>query len=437
MASKNAEKILSKLISAGFEAYLVGGCVRDTLMCRNIHDYDITTNALPDEIMRIFDGYRVVPTGLKHGTVTVLSEGIPFEITTYRVDGDYSDGRRPDIVRFTTSLTEDLARRDFTMNAIAMDINGNIIDPFCGVKDIKNRLIRCVGVPEKRFGEDALRIMRAVRFAAQLGFEIEGNTADALSALRERLDLISVERIRSELDMLICGANCVRALLEYSSIITQIIPEFKSCIGFCQHSPYHRYDVWEHTVRAVDAIPADNMKLRRVMLFHDIGKPETFTRDENGRGHFKGHEAVSAEMTGEIMRRLHYDNKSVSETLTLIKHHSDKIHTRSQIKKKISAIGAELFFELLEVKKADNSAKQSFVMKEVREIEAIEKAAREIVDGNECCTLSQLAVNGSDLSNLGIIGRKTGETLRMLLEMVIDEKLPNEKDALLEFVKGR
>lgn len=436
-AAGNECEILSCLNSAGFEAYFVGGCVRDKLMGKTAHDIDITTNARADDIFRIFSGLKVIPTGLKHGTVTVVKEGIPYEITTFRVDGRYSDGRRPDNVRFTSNIKDDLARRDFTMNAIAMNRHGGIVDPFGGSEDIKNRVIRCVGAPEKRFGEDALRIMRAVRFASQLGFGIESKTAEAVHSMGASLSVISRERVRDELDKLICGENCVKILLGYSDVITAIIPEFSPCIGFEQHSDFHRYDVWEHTVRAMANAPADNLTLRRSLLFHDIGKPRCARFDETGKCHFKGHAEVSAGMAESIMKRLRYDGKSIEESVMLIRCHSEKIRNKIEAKKMISRIGTKLFFELIEMKKCDNSAKNTFVLKENKRLDEAAENAREFVESGECCSLHQLAVCGSDLAELGLIGREIGEMLKELLFLVIEEKLDNNKESLINFVKRR
>lgn len=432
-----AERILHRLMDAGFEAYYVGGCVRDKLMGKEAHDVDITTNALPKEIMRTFEGYTVIPTGMKHGTVTVLSDGKPYEITTYRVDGVYSDGRRPDRVTFTPNLTEDLARRDFTMNAIAMDISGKIIDPYGGAEDIKNRIIRCVGEPERRFKEDALRIMRAVRFASQLGFDIETNTAEAVHQKVNCLSLISRERIRDELDKLICGANCLDVLLEYSDVITAIIPEFTPCIGFDQRSDFHIYDIWEHTIRAMAAAPANDLRLRRSLLFHDIAKPDCCTSDADGKRHFKGHAQLSAVKAAEIMRRLKYDRRSITETAVLIDFHREKIRTRSESKKIISRIGEELFFELVELKKCDNSAKRAFSLKENIKLDQAAQEAEEYLSAGECCTLAQLAVNGKLLTELGFQGRVIGEILAEILELVINEKLPNDRETIINYIKKR
>lgn len=430
-------EILNVLEKAGFEAYLVGGCVRDTLMKRPFHDTDITTNALPEQITDTFKNYKTIPTGIKHGTVTVISGGIPYEITTYRIDGEYSDSRRPDSVEFTANLREDLARRDFTINAIAMNLHGEISDPFGGAEDIQKKIIRCVGSPEKRFSEDALRIMRAVRFSSQLGFEIEQETAEAVHSMKNRLKNISKERIREELDKLICGKNCFNVLMEYSDVISTVIPEFEKCIGFEQHSPYHKYTVWEHTARAVILAPQDNLKMRRALLFHDIAKPVCARFDETGRGHFKNHAESGAEMTRDIMKRLRYDNESITYATILIEHHSDKIYSKTDVKKLMSVIGDRLFIELMEMKKCDNSAKNEFVLDENNELDKHIENAYRIIENNECRSLNMLDINGNDLAGKGFRGVEIGNALKELLNLVIEEKLPNEHDILLNYIENR
>lgn len=434
---KDTEKILSELELHGFEAYIVGGCVRDRIMGRDIHDTDITTNALPQQILEAFSGYKVILTGIKHGTVTVLYNDTPYEITTYRIDGEYSDHRRPDKVEFTSDITADLARRDFTVNAVAMDLRGNIVDPFGGKNDIAQHIIRCVGSPQQRFDEDALRILRAVRFSSQLGFTIDEATAEAVHSIRAELKKISSERIRDELDKLICGRNCVEVLLGYSDVITAVIPEFEPSIGLDQRSPYHRYNVWEHTVRAVSFAPADDLKLRRTLLFHDIGKPACMKLDETGRGHFKQHDRVGAEMTEKIMKRLHYDNKAIAFTTALIANHSKKLRNKTDVKKMMSKIGDELFFILMEMKKCDNSAKNEFVLEENIFFDQLKELGHEIIANNECRSLRGLAITGNDLVQLGLKGAEIGEVQHELLELVMEEKLPNTREELLSCAEQR
>ena len=429
--------ILRRLEQKSFKAYLVGGCVRDRIMGRPIHDTDITTSALPEQVMEVFSDMKTIPTGLKHGTVTVISEGIPFEITTFRVDGDYTDSRRPDTVRFTPDINEDLARRDFTINAMAMDADGNIVDPFGGRNDISHSIIRCVGEPEKRFTEDALRILRGVRFASQLGFTVENATEKAMLSLSDRLDLISRERVREEFDKLLCGRNCVEVLLRYRSIIAQIIPEIEPCFGFDQHSRYHRHDVYSHIVDTIEAVPESDLFLRRAMFFHDIGKPPMFTMDENGEGHFKGHAPLSAEMAETIMQRLRYDNRTIERTCLLISLHSDKVNTDTQVKKLLSRLGAEDFCKLMEFKKADNCGKNEFVLHENELFDKLADTARSLVREDFCLSLSQLAVNGQDMLALGLKGKAVGEALNELLGKVIEDELTNDRDTLINYIRGK
>ena len=429
---KNVKKIIAALGENGFSAYLVGGCVRDSIMKRDTHDIDIATSALPEDVIRIFGEKNTVPTGIKHGTVTVMPDKIPYEVTTFRTDGEYTDGRHPENVSFVTSIEEDLSRRDFTINAMAMNGSGEIIDIFGGREDISLKLVRCVGNPEKRFTEDALRILRAVRFASQLGFEIEENTAAAMIKLKENLANVSAERIRVELNKIICGKNCVKVMLEFREIIAQIIPEFRPCFDFDQHSHYHKYNVYEHIVRAVDASPADNLTIRRAMLFHDIGKPPMLTIDENGEGHFKGHPQLSAKMAKKIMEKLRYDNKSIAITTLLIDKHSEKIRTEQQFRHLAAEIGSEAFLLLMEVKKADNLAKQEFVADENPDFDRYSEQLKALIAENCCLSLNQLAVNGNDLINLGFRGSQIGKILNTLLNLVIDGEIPNDKQKLLE-----
>ncbi len=435
MIDEKCRFILQKLGDAGHSAYLVGGCVRDSLMERPVHDHDIASSALPQQVTEIFSSETVIPTGIKHGTVTLLLEGTPYEITTFRIDGDYSDSRRPDSVEFTRNIRDDLARRDFTMNAMAMDINGNIFDPFGGKEDIRSGIIRCVGDPVKRFTEDALRILRGIRFASQTGFTIEKNTSDAILSLKERLSNVSYERIRDELDKLICGRFSTEVMLRYPELICQIIPELSESIGFEQHSRYHKYNVYEHTIRAVGALPEDELLLRRTMLLHDVAKPACFTMDENGTGHFKHHGEVGAEMAEKIYKRLRYDNKSVEKMCRLIYFHSRNLHNDTEAKLLASEIGPELFSELMECKKADNMAKNEFVTAENADFDRYSKMISELIKENACLTLRQLDVNGRDLNNIGIKGRDTGNVLNELLKLAVSGEIPNQHNILLEHAK--
>lgn len=427
----NIEKIIELLENNGFEAYIVGGCVRDSMLGKTPKDYDITTSATPDDVKECLKGYHVIDTGLKHGTVTVVAGDDYVEVTTFRIDGGYSDHRRPDSVTFSDRLTDDLSRRDFTINAMAYNHRTGVIDEFGGQKDLFRQKIRCVGEPAVRFNEDALRIMRALRFASQLNFEIDKLTSTAIHDMRRLLDNISPERLCKELMGLICGASPNAVLTEYSDIIASVIPEIRPCIGFNQHSRYHVYDVWTHTAVAVENSP-DVPEVRMALLLHDIAKPDCCRFDEEGSGHFPGHERAGAAKAEEILRRLRCSNDFIESVCTLIKYHyiapvDDKI----VVKQLLSKVGTENFFRLTGLMRGDSRAKQSFCFERVQVLEAMDKKARSIIDNKECISVSQLAVNGSDIAALGASGRQIGDILNRLLTDVIEEKCDNEKNALL------
>ena len=429
---------LARLEDAGWSAYAVGGCVRDLLRGTEPGDYDIATDAPPEETERVFAAERVIETGLKHGTVTVLLSGMPLEITTFRVDGTYSDSRRPDAVRFTSSLREDLARRDFTVNAIAFHPAEGIIDPFSGREDLAARMIRCVGDPDARLREDALRILRALRFAAVLGYEIEPATDAALRRNRDLLVKISAERVQIELCKLICGVNARRILMDYPDVLGVVLPEFLPMRGFDQHNVHHIYDVLQHTAVTVEHAPA-TPALRLAALLHDIGKPDCFTLDEAGVGHFYGHPERSAEIADAILRRLRFDNATRERVVTLVRWHDRPIvQTERAVRRALNQLGPEVFFELLALKRADNLAQSPDYRGRQAEYDALERIAREILERRECFSLRDLAVKGDDLAALGFPKTKRlGETLRYLLDAVIDGEAPNEKDALLALAKKR
>lgn len=434
------KKALKKLEQHNFEAYLVGGCVRDLIINRPPNDFDIATNAKPEMIIDIFKEYKAVPTGLKHGTVTILIGKYHIEITTFRCDGTYTDCRRPDSVTYSSSIYDDLGRRDFTMNSLALNLNNELIDIFNGVEHINRKIVVCTGNPEKRFSEDALRILRAIRFSSQLNFSIEKSTSDAVHILSANLKYVSSERIRDEFNKIICGPNCCDVLMKYYDVVEVFIPEIAESIGFEQHSPYHKYNVWEHTVIAVKSAPSD-LFLRLTMFFHDIAKPACYKEDENGRGHFKGHAVLSSKMAESIMKRLHYDNKTIKQVTALIFYHSDKIKNRVQIKKMLSILGEELFFKLFEVKTADNSAKNDFVLKELEEFDFIRKQAVQILNSKECLTIKELKINGTYLKKFNLSGKMIGDTLNHLLDLVIEDKIENTQDSLLyeaeKFIKEK
>lgn len=424
---------IEQLNRCGFEAYLVGGCVRDGVMGMEPHDYDVTTNATPEEIKSCFSDYRVIPTGEKHGTITVVSEGNNVEITTYRVDGEYKDSRHPEKVEFTKNIVLDLARRDFTMNAIAF--NEEFIDPFGGKNDIEKKLIRAVGEPDKRFGEDALRIMRALRFAATSGFEIEEDTKKSIHKNAKLLKNISAERLYSEFTKLIMGDWAERVLLEFSDVVGVFIPEIEKCFGFDQKTKYHIYDVYTHSIKAV-GFAEKNLLVKLSLFFHDIGKPLCFTFDENG-GHFKGHAEISAEIAKNVLERLKVDNDTKRMVLNLVYEHRQDFKADKRFVKRIMKRYSGEFFDLLvKVKRADIMAHSDIVKNELKVLDEIEEIKAEIDKNDECVCLKDLKINGNDIKELGVNdGKEVGRILDLLVEMVIDEEIENDKEKLLEEVK--
>lgn len=426
--------ILDTLNAHGFESYAVGGCVRDTIMGKEPFDWDITTSALPEKTIEIFEalGCKVIKTGIKHGTVTVLKDHEPFEVTTFRIDGEYTDRRRPDGVSFTASLEEDLKRRDFTINAIVTDCEGNIKDTFGGINDIKRKVIKAIGNPDKRLNEDALRIMRALRFASVLGFQVDPELQKSLRKNKELLRNIAPERINAEFSKLICGENFAWVLLNFTDIIEVFIPEIKVCVGFDQRNIHHIYDVWEHSVKAAEAIPAD-LILRLTMLFHDIEKPSCFFMGEDHQGHFYGHAKKSAETAEKILRRLRYDNKTVKEVTELIELHDVEIvPEKKPVLRRMGKMGKESFEKLIAVKYADNKAQSPIVLSRRKDFQKIEEIAAEAQRESSCFSLKSLAVNGKDLIDAGFpAGKEIGKILQYLLENVIDGKYENEKETLL------
>ncbi|MDD6188681.1 MAG: GIY-YIG nuclease family protein [Clostridiales bacterium] len=431
----SARKALELLRAAGYEAWLVGGCVRDLLMGKTPHDWDMTTSAEPEEAKAVFRDFKTIDTGLKHGTVTVLMDGEPLEMTTYRIDGEYADNRHPGRVSFTRNLNEDLRRRDFTMNAVAYDPTAGLADPYGGRADIALGLIRCVGEPAERFREDGLRILRALRFSAVLGFEIEKSTAAAVREERELLKNISAERIREELTRLLCGKNAGAVLRQYTVALSVVLPEILPMVGFEQHNEHHCFDVWEHTIASVENIPPEPV-LRWAALFHDIGKPSSFSLGDDGVGHFYGHAPRSAEIAEEIMSRLRFDNESRERVLTLVRHHDRPLEADAKfLKRKLNRLGERGFFELLSLCRADNLAQARAYRYRQQHYDEVERLAREILVGDDCFTLKHLAVNGHDLMALGYKGREIGRALDMLLEAVMDDNVENEREALLAYLK--
>ena len=428
-----AARILRVLEDHGYEAFVVGGCVRDSLLGRNPNDWDITTSALPLQVKALFR--RTIDTGLKHGTVTVLMDGEPFEVTTYRVDGEYLDGRHPSEVTFTASLQEDLQRRDFTINAMAYSEKKGLQDLFGGLPDLEKGLIRAVGDPAKRFGEDALRIMRAVRFAAQLGYEVEEDTVQAMKELAPTLSKISAERIAAELEKLLVSPHPEKLKMAYECGITAVIlPEFDRCMETAQNNPHHKYSVGEHTIVSIGNARPDRI-LRYTMLMHDMGKPSCKTTDEQGIDHFYGHQEVSAQMANDILRRLKSDNETRRSVSKLVRYHDLTCGlTGKSVRKAISLIGEDLFPLYLEVKDADTRAQSDFRFQEKMDyLEEVRHLYRKILEEGDCLSLKDLAVNGKDLIAAGMKpGREIGEVLGAMYRDVIDDPEHNNKDYLME-----
>lgn len=431
--------ILRTLTDAGREAYLVGGCVRDLLRGVEPHDWDVCTSARPEETRACFAGRKLVETGLRHGTVAVLEDGEPCEITTYRTEGPYSDSRRPDYVEFVSDLEADLARRDFTMNAMAMGPDGGLRDPFGGADDIRAGVIRCVGEPARRFREDGLRIMRALRFAASFGYEIEEKTARAIHDNRAVLKHVAAERINTELCGLLTGPNAGEVLRQYPDVLCRFWPELGPLVTLEQNNPWHCWGGWEHTIRALEAAPADPV-LRLTMLLHDIGKPSCKSTDENGIDHFYGHPAVSAELADRMLRALKFDNRTRERVVTLVKYHDVQIPCQEKsIRRWLNRLGPEAFFQLLAVKRADGTGQaHELVRGRLEELAEMKAKAEEIVAQGRCFSLRDLAVNGRDVIAAGAApGPEVGRLLNMLLDKVIGGELPNEREALLELIVSR
>ena len=425
--------ILSRLNERGHRAYAVGGCVRDSLLGLLPKDWDICTSATPEEMQAAFRGCHVVETGLKHGTLTVVLNHVPYEVTTFRVDGAYTDHRHPDSVTFVTDVREDLARRDFTINAMAYHPTEGLVDAFGGQEDLRAGVIRCVGEAECRFDEDALRMLRALRFASVYGLRIEERTAQAIHARRSDLSGVAAERIRAELSRLLCGQGAGRMLREYHDVITGVLPWLAPMVGFDQRTPYHRYDVWEHTLHAVDAVPPTEV-LRLTMLLHDSGKPESFTLDGQGVGHAYGHQARSAAIAEKVLAYLKVDNATRDRVLLLVAHHDMPLSAEATLlTRRLNQLGEEALRQLIEVQRADALGKGT---QPPEEIEARTAALREALDAllaqKPCFTLKQLNIRGNDLPGAGVpAGKAVGQCLQRLLEDVMAGNVPNEREALL------
>lgn len=431
---KDVENIIKTIEEAGFEAYAVGGCVRDSLLLREPDDWDITTSAKPEQIKALFR--KTIDTGIAHGTVTVMMRHKGYEVTTYRIDGEYEDSRHPKEVTFTLDLLEDLRRRDFTINAMAYNDRSGIVDAFCGMGDLDNKIIRAVGEPKARFEEDALRIMRAVRFSAQLGYEIEENTRKAIRALAGNLRHISAERIQVELVKLVQSPHPEKIRDLYEMGISKVfMPEFDAIMETEQNNPHHMYSVGEHTIRAMMAAEADK-NLRLAMLFHDFGKSRCKTTDEEGVDHFHGHSAKSEEMSKEILKRLKFDNDTIHIVSRLVQNHDyDIVPEKKYVRRAVNRIGEDIFGLLLKVKQADLDAQSDYLKEEKQQkLCRIKELYQEILEDEECTSLRMLAVKGTDLIAWGMQpGKEIGEMLARLLEEVLDNPQNNQKEKLYSF----
>jgi len=468
--------LIKHLESCGYEAFAVGGCIRDSIMGRTPNDWDLCTSASPDEMKECFAGFapelsaftdssdsvparecKLIETGLQHGTLTVLLDGEAFEITTYRIDGEYSDGRHPDQVSFTRSLEEDLARRDFTVNAMAYNNSKGLVDPFGGRSDLDAGILRCVGDSVHRFTEDSLRILRCIRFASQLDYIIENSTSAAMYECLHLIDRVAVERIRVEFDKLLCGPAAVNVLRKYRDIIAHIIPEIKPMFDLDQKNAYHVYDVWEHTLHVIDNIPAESV-LRLAAFFHDIGKPPTMTVVPNERyvsesaentnsdscdpgvaypewGHFYGHEAAGAEITNTVLHRLKYDNATRETVRNVIDAHKIVFQpTERHARRLLLKLGEAQLRLLIQLELADvKSQNPIYTDERINNIQAFEAALDAVLAAEQCFSLKHLAIGGRDLIDLGVPqGRQIGHILNKLLEQVIDGDLLNEREVLIK-----
>lgn len=432
--------IIQELEKCGHEAYMVGGCVRDSVLGRKPHDYDICTSATPDEILKAFPDEEIIPTGLQHGTVTILINKEPFEVTTYRIDGDYSDNRRPDNVTFTKNLVEDLRRRDFTINAMAYNPKTGLIDPFNGMEDIKYKKIRCVGSAEDRFNEDALRILRAIRFESQLGFAGLPETMFEIERQYDRLKNISIERINSEFCKIVASEQFCVELVLYPNVFSLFIPELKDLIGFQQNNPYHAYDVFNHTVHAIEKCESDDLVVRLAVFFHDFGKPHSYQDGEDGIRHFKGHGKVSAEIADSIMKRLRFDNETRNNVVELVYYHDATFEVGNKyVKRWLNKIGEKQFRRLLEIRKADiKGHKPDYEESRIEKVNNIENILEEILSEKSCFSLKDLAVNGNDVKEVMKLkeGKDIGYWLNEILKRVIDGELENNKYDLVYWMTG-
>jgi len=434
---EEVREILGKLHNSGFDSYIVGGCVRDSILGREPKDWDVTTNAKPEEIIEVFKDYKTVLTGIEYGTVVVVINSQNFEVTTYRIDGEYKDGRHPEGVYFVNNLVSDLSRRDFTMNAMAYRPEV-LIDPFNGYEDIENKTIRCVGEPLTRFDEDALRMMRAIRFSSELeSFTISPKTWEAICSNPKGIEKVSYERIRDEFNkILLSEDNTAFGIfnLQVSKLAQYFLPELEDLL-IEQNNKYHKFNLFNHMLHAVYCIKNEEV-LKLAAFFHDFGKPQCKTTDVAGIDHFYNHAPVSAEMTEKIMTRLRYDKATIFKVVTLVAHHDfTPVDSKKSVRKMLNKLGEDLFFDLMELKKADILSHSEESQYQFPIVEAMIQIAHQVIEEQLCFSLKDLAINGNDLIDLGMKpDRMFSAILNGLLEMVINEELENTREALLEFI---
>jgi tRNA nucleotidyltransferase (CCA-adding enzyme) len=434
--------LISRLEEAGFAAYAVGGCVRDSLLSLTPHDWDLCTSALPEQMQEIFRGQHVVETGLKHGTLAVVLNHVPYEITTFRADGPYTDHRHPDSVTFVSDVSGDLSRRDFTVNAMAYSPRSGLVDLFGGQEDLARRVIRCVGIPRDRFEEDALRILRALRFASVYDFSIDPETDRALRLLAPSLEKVAAERIREELFRLLCGEGAGRILREYPEVLACVIPDIRPMIGYDQRNHHHHFDLWEHTVQTVENVPAE-ADLRLTMLLHDTGKPAVCVLDDRGEAHYRGHQAASAEIAERVTDALRCDRETRERVIRLVRFHDIPLRTdsgavnldRSFLLRRLNRFGEKDLRDLFRIHRADRIATgYSSRPREDQRMEERMAALDALLAEKPCFTLKDLALKGGDLTAMGFRGPAVGAALQQLLEAVMDGRVPNEKASLHDFV---
>lgn len=433
----DAKLILSTLKDNGYECFCVGGCVRDSLSEKTVNDWDFTTNATPDEIEKCFSSYTTIDIGKKFGTICVVINGQNYEITTYRIDSDYKDSRHPESVSFSKNLKDDLSRRDFTVNALAYNEEVGVVDEYGGLDDLSLGVIRCIGNADERFNEDALRILRALRFASTYGYSIEQKTSESILRHRGNLCDIAPERITKELTKLLCGDNVDFILRRYREVFAVIIPQISGMFNFDQNTKHHNKDLWRHTVSSVKNTPPDPV-LRMTMLLHDIGKPMTMHTDEKGASHFPNHPKLSCAMAKSILTDLRFPNDFISTVTLLIENHDNRYTPDApMIKRCMRDLGVENTRKLLTIQRADILAQSNYKRAEkLSTLDSVVEEFERILVEKECFNLESLAVNGKDIIHLGVVkGEKIGQILRTLLDYVIDEKLKNEKDELLNFAK--